>query len=492
LKLPVSLAFRYPLVTGGVLLRARSGLITGACASDDESGTQVALGARHLAEGGGWCSSYGGELVMSRPTMSWSEFLTWCDLTASQMRVLAALRQNAAKDLRAWCPVERLGIRVGGRGPAGRAVRDLEKLGLLTVVQKAGPGHARRLQLATEPPTELLQKATANLEAFGKSAAYRVFWLDGTEGTLETGFRGACWAHLWENWTEPWGDQDNSEEKYWKILFPDYFQKVESLPEAPWRVRHVVCVRLFEQKKKDTEWGVKNPHAYLDKAFKAEVFTQYEALCTSEKAWEHFNLMLTIGEAFHDLYNEDLLVEAFHTLADELDDEVLILEAFRSLAEELGTPPDQCGLKTDTSRSQNRDVMVSEPSPLGLRTSTGCISPSLVSVHPVWSPISTTDPDGPPEGGSEVISEQDFPDPGTSASGVPGVRGATPLQPTPCPPPRTATLVEDSGVEHVFEEPKSIDVEGVVSDLMGAADRRRAAGVEEDRIAEISERLLDQ
>ena len=91
-----------------------------------------------------------------------------------------------------------------------------------------------------------------------------------------------------------------------------------------------------------------------------------------------------------------------------------------------------------------------------------------------------------------MISEQDFPDPGTSASGVPGVRGATPLQPTPCPPPRTATLVEDSGVEHVFEEPKSIDVEGVVSDLMGAADRRRAAGVEEDRIAEISERLLDQ
>ena len=122
------------------------------------------------------------------------------------------------------------------------------------------------------------------------------------------------------------------------------------------------------------------------------------------------------------------------------------------------------------------------------------MSPSPVLDHPVESPPCTTDPDGPPEGGSELISEQDFPIPGRSESSVASssVRGATPpCAPDPCPPPRT-TLVEDSGVERVFDEPtKPIDIEKVVHDLTESISQRLAAGVEEDRMAAVSDRLLD-
>ena len=330
-------------------------------------GTQGDLGAHHLShEEAGGVRRMRGDLVMSRPTMSWAEFLVWCDLTALQLRILSALRQDADKDLTAFPSVDRLAQRASGRGSAAKAVRALEKLGLCHVTREAGPGRSTRREMAWKPPEALLDKARENLEGYGKNAAYRLFWLHGKEHVLTVGWRGECWEHLWSSADEWEAEAWPNEGACWLSLLPAYLDGGGGgkLPRAPVSVRKTVYERMQQAKANaGDKWKITEPMKYLERAFRDETEAQYNQLVEDTKA--PFAELCAGVDAYQvaveEIVEEDSLVEALHALADDLDDEALILEAFHALTEELETPPDQCGLQSDTDRSPNQHCKVSKP-----------------------------------------------------------------------------------------------------------------------------------
>jgi len=184
------------------------------------------------------------------------------------LKVFAALRQFANKDLIAWPSAGLLAAVTGGN--KNRAISALDRLQAESLISPTGGrrrGVVTRWKLAGDPPDPIWDAGKAALTRLGKSAVYNVRWVDGSTWTLPVGLRGQLWQKLGN---EPLSE---TERKLWGWVqhhhqsFTDWFAKGGRLPAAPSAARERVAQRIKDIcEAKDKSLEIANWDAYLDAA----------------------------------------------------------------------------------------------------------------------------------------------------------------------------------------------------------------------------------
>lgn len=178
----------------------------------------------------------------ANPSMNWAEGLVWAGLPLSAIKLFACLRQFASRDRKtghwvAWpgTPIQRAAT--GGDGRTHKnAIDRLVVEELITPVKARRRGKVTYWKLADTIPNRLWEKMEDALERIGKSAVYKLYWVNGECLYLAVGLRGQVQAAL-NGWT-PTANQLASGtwptvEKVVRAAQPTHEQEIE----AWWWVR---------------------------------------------------------------------------------------------------------------------------------------------------------------------------------------------------------------------------------------------------------------